>query len=411
MSPSLRKRTNPPRQRSSPAVRGATVEAATVQATTSRPVDATNWLKDAQPWFRRAVVFVLVAVVALQVTEWLFQGLQTFLGLLFLAWLFAISMEAVVGALERRGMRRGLATGLVMLSLFLSVVVLLAVFGALLVDQLTELVQALPRSVSDTVDLVNRTLGTSFDAADVTDSLALTPERVQDLVQTLAPGVVGIVSKIVGMVFQFFTLLLFAFYMSAEMPKLRNSVASRFPARQQQVITTVWAIAVEKAGGYVVSRLLLAALSAVLTGAFLALIGVPYWLPLAIWTGLVSQFIPTIGTYLAIAWPAVIALSREPFDAVWVVAFGAAYQQVENYFFSPRITARTISIHPAVAFASVIVGGALFGPLGALVSIPVVAAIQAVIDTYGRRYELVPTDPGRPPLPARTREGQPEPQR
>jgi predicted PurR-regulated permease PerM len=392
MGPSIRKRTGTSRRR--PAVREAAVPEAAVPEVTARTGDATPWFELAQPWFRRAVVFVLVAVVALQVAEWLFQGLRTFLGLLFLAWLFAISMEAVVGTLERRGMRRGLATGLVMLTLFASVVVFLAAFGALLVDQLTELVRALPRSVSDTVDLVNRTLGTSFIAADVTSSLRLTPERVQELAQALTPGIVGIVSKVVGVVFQFFTLLLFAFYMSAEMPKLRNSVASRFPARHQRVITTVWAIAIEKAGGYVVSRLLLAGLSAVLTGAFLALIGVPYWLPLAIWTGLVSQFIPTIGTYLAIALPAVIAVAQQPIDAVWVIAFGAAYQQVENYFFAPRITARTISIHPAVAFASVIVGGALFGPLGALVSIPVVAAIQAVIDTYGRRYELAPTEPG-----------------
>jgi predicted PurR-regulated permease PerM len=394
MGPSIRKRTGTPRQRSGPTVRETAIPGAAVPGGTAGTGDATPWFKQAQPWFRRAVIFVLVAVVTLQVAEWLFQGLRTFLGLLFLAWLFAISMESVVGALERRGMRRGLATGLVMLTLFLSVVVFLAAFGALLVDQLTELVRALPRSVSDTVDLVNRTLGTSFNAADVTSSLRLTPERVQELAQTLTPGIVGIVSKVVGVVFQFFTLLLFAFYMSAEMPKLRNSVASRFPARHQRVITTVWAIAIEKAGGYVVSRLLLAGLSALLTGAFLALIGVPYWLPLAIWTGLVSQFIPTIGTYLAIALPAVIAVAQQPIDAVWVIAFGAAYQQVENYFFAPRITARTISIHPAVAFASVIVGGALFGPLGALVSIPVVAAIQAVIDTYGRRYELAPAEPG-----------------
>ncbi len=395
MSPSLRKRTNMTRGRLSTDGHGVAVH-----GPTDGTGGTTSWFQEAQPWFRRAVIFVLFAVVALQVAEWLFHGLRTFLGLLFLAWLFAISMEAVVGALARRGMRRGLATGLVMLTLFLSVVVFLAAFGALLVDQLTELVRALPRSVSDTVDLVNRTLGTSFNAADVTNSLRLTPERIQELAQTLTPGIVGIVSKVVGVVFQFFTLLLFAFYMSAEMPKLRDSVASRFPARQQQVITTVWAIAIEKAGGYVVSRLLLAALSALLTGAFLALIGVPYFLPLAIWTGLVSQFIPTIGTYLAIALPAVIALSEQPIDAVWVVLFGVTYQQVENYFFSPRITARTISIHPAVAFASVIVGGALFGPLGALVSIPVVAAIQAVIDTYGRRYELVPAESVRPAVPA-----------
>jgi len=401
MGPSFRKRTSVPGQPSGTAV----------QAATDGPGDATSWFQQAQPWFRRSVVFVLVAIALFQVAEWLFLGLRVFLGLLFLAWLFAISMEAVVAMLERRGVRRGLATGLVMLTLFLSVVVFLTAFGALLVTQLTELVQALPRSVSDAVDLVNRTVGTSFDASDVTGSLRLTPERIQQLVQTLTPGILGIVSSVLGVVFQFFTLLLFAFYMSAEMPKLRNSVASRFPARQQQVIVTVWAIAIEKAGGYVVSRFLLAGLSALLTGAFLAAIGVPYWLPLAIWTGLVSQFIPTIGTYLAIALPAVIALAQQPIDAVWVIAFGVAYQQVENYFFSPRITARTISIHPAVAFGSVIVGAALFGPLGALVSIPVVAAIQAVVDTYGHRYDLAQADTEKPPLPTGPGEARPEPQR
>ena len=401
MGPSFRKRTSVPGQPSGTAV----------QAATDGPGDAASWFQQAQPWFRRSVVFVLVAIALFQVAEWLFLGLRVFLGLLFLAWLFAISMEAVVAMLERRGVRRGLATGLVMLTLFLSVVVFLTAFGALLVTQLTELVQALPRSVSDAVNLVNRTVGTSFDASDVTGSLRLTPERIQQLVQTLTPGILGIVSSVLGVVFQFFTLLLFAFYMSAEMPKLRNSVASRFPARQQQVIVTVWAIAIEKAGGYVVSRFLLAGLSALLTGAFLAAIGVPYWLPLAIWTGLVSQFIPTIGTYLAIALPAVIALAQQPIDAVWVIAFGVAYQQVENYFFSPRITARTISIHPAVAFGSVIVGAALFGPLGALVSIPVVAAIQAVVDTYGHRYDLAQADTEKPPLPTGPGEARPEPQR
>lgn len=399
MGPSFRKRTSVPSQPSGTAV----------QAATDGPGDATSWFQQAQPWFRRSVVFVLVAIALFQVAEWLFLGLRVFLGLLFLAWLFAISMEAVVAMLERRGVRRGLATGLVMLTLFLSVVVFLTAFGALLVTQLTELVQALPRSVSDAVDLVNRTVGTSFDASDVTGSLRLTPERIQQLVQTLTPGILGIVSSVLGVVFQFFTLLLFAFYMSAEMPKLRNSVASRFPGRQQQVIVTVWAIAIEKAGGYVVSRFLLAGLSALLTGAFLAVIGVPYWLPLAIWTGLVSQFIPTIGTYLAIALPAVIALAQQPIDAVWVIAFGVAYQQVENYFFSPRITARTISIHPAVAFGSVIVGAALFGPLGALVSIPVVAAIQAVVDTYGHRYDLAHADTEKPPLPTGPGKARPEP--
>ncbi|HEY0773016.1 MAG TPA: AI-2E family transporter, partial [Nocardioidaceae bacterium] len=167
---------------------------------------------------------------------------------------------------------------------------------------------------------------------------------------------------------------------------------SWFPPRQQRVISTVWEIAVEKTGGYVVSSLLLASLSAFLTGAFLWLLGVPYWLPLAIWTGIVSQFIPAVGAYLGVVFPALVALSVDPLDALWVVLFGIVYQQIENLVFAPRITSRTVKIHPAVAFGSVIVGAALFGPLGALVSIPVVAATQAVVETYGRRYELVAVD-------------------
>ncbi len=347
------------------------------------------WPPHAPPWLMRAVVIVLVAVAALKVAEWLFHSLRSFLGVLFLAWLFSISMEPLVDVLARRGMRRGLATGLVMFALGASAVVFVVVFGALLVDQLTELVTSLPGVVEDVIDRANRSFGTSFEPGDINDALSLTPDRIQELARELTPGVVGIISSLVGFVFQALTLLLFAFYMSAQGPQLRSTVSRWFPPRQQRVISTVWEITVEKTGGYVVSRLLLAALSALLTGAFLWVLGVPFWLPLAIWTGLVSQFIPTVGTYLAIAVPALIALAREPLDALWVVAFGVVYQQVENYIFAPRITSRTVAIHPAVAFGSVIVGAALFGPLGALVSVPVVAAIQAVVETYGHRYELV----------------------
>lgn len=341
---------------------------------------------------------MLVAVAGFQVSEWLFFNLRGLLGLLFLAWLFAISVEPLVDILDRRGWRRGLATGAVLAGLALVIVGFLAVFGALLVDQVAQLLQALPNTVGEAVTWANRTFGSQFKAADVTDSLRLTPDRVQQLAQRFTPGLFGIVSSLVGLIFQGFTLLLFAFYMSAEGPALRAKVSSWFPPRHQRVISTVWEIAVEKTGGYVVSRLVLAAISALFTGVFLWLLGVPFWLPLAIWTGVVSQFIPTLGTYLAIAVPALVALAKQPTDALWVVVFGVVYQQVENYLFAPRVTSRTVSIHPAVAFGAVIVGAALFGPLGALVSIPVVAAIQAVIETYGHRYELVGEEVGAPPM-------------
>jgi len=355
-----------------------------------RSADEAGWFRQAPPWLRRGVVFALVAIAVFQVAVWAFASLRGFLGLLFLAWLFSISVEPLVARLARTGMRRGAATGLVLFGLTVLVAGFLTVFGTLLVDQLVSLFRALPDVVGEVVVWVNRSFDTSFRPSDIVDSLDLTPERVQGILSDLTPGVVGILTALVGLLFQGLTFLLFAFYMSAQAPALRATVARRFPPRQQRVISTVWTIAAEKTGGYVVSRLVLAAISALVTGVFLWLLGVPFWLPLALWTGVVSQFIPTIGTYLAIGIPALIALAGQPLDALWVVVFGAVYQQVENYLLGPRITARTVDIHPAVAFGSVVVGAALFGPMGALVAIPVVAAVQAVVETYGRRYELVP---------------------
>ncbi|MGY1734077.1 AI-2E family transporter [Geodermatophilus sp. SYSU D01045] len=355
------------------------------------------------PWLRRVLLLVLLAVAAYQVAAWSFTHLRSFLGLVFLAWMFSISIEPAVHALTRRGLRRGAATGLVMLAVVLLAIGLIAAFGTLLVDQLAGLVTSLPDVVRSLVDAVNRTFGTQLQAGDVVDSLQLTPERVQQVVEDLTPGVLGFVTTVIGAIFQTLTFLLFAFYMSAQAPALRDSVSRRFPPRQQRVIATVWEIAVEKTGGFVFSRFLLALLSAFVTAVFLAALGVPFWLPLALWTGLVSQFIPTVGTYLAIGLPAIVALAGQPSDALWVVVFGTVYQQVENYLVGPRITARTVHVHPAVALGSVIVGVSLLGPMGALVAIPVVAAVESVVETYGRRYELVDAPAAPRPRPRRWR--------
>ncbi|MFC9832773.1 AI-2E family transporter [Rhodococcus sp. NPDC127530] len=342
---------------------------------------------DAPRWLAPSILYVLLAVAAYQLSGWLFVNLRSFLGLLFLAWLFSITIEPVVDWLERRGLRRGAATGLVLLALFVFAIGFLALFGTLLAQQLAQLLKALPGALSSVTDWSNRVFDTDFATGEAL--IHLTPETIRDLAERFTPGVLGVLSSLLGVVFQMLTLLLFVFYMSAQGPALRRTISSWCPARQQRVISVVWEISVEKAGGYVVSRLILAAVSSVATGIFLVVIGVPYWLPLALWTGIVSQFVPTLGTYLAIALPAIIAAASQPMDGVWVIVFGTVYQQIENYVLHPRITSATVSIHPAVAFGSVIVGASLFGPVGALVSVPVVAAIQALVETYGRRYELV----------------------
>lgn len=105
--------------------------------------------------------------------------------------------------------------------------------------------------------------------------------------------------------------------------------------------------------------------------------------------GLVSQFIPTIGTYLAGALPMLIAFTLDPWYALWVLGFVVIYQQFENYMLQPKLTARTVDIHPAVAFGSVVAGTALLGAVGALIAIPAVATLQAFLGAYVKRYDVM----------------------
>ena len=138
------------------------------------------------------------------------------------------------------------------------------------------------------------------------------------------------------------------------------------------------------------ARSALAALSAFFHAVFFAIIGVPYWLPLGVLAGIVGQFIPTIGTYIGVALPALFTLLDKPINALWIAVFATVYQQIENYVFTPRISRRTMDVHPAVALGSVIAGAALFGPIGALIGIPLAAAALSIIDTFTHRHELLP---------------------
>ena len=339
---------------------------------------------------RRVAIAVVAIVIFLQVFDWLFDGIKHLLFLVLLAWLFSIAMEPAVSWLARRGWRRGLATGAVMLGLFVAIVAFFAIFGTIFVEQIVSLVQDLPDQLTRLVDWFNSTFNTDFNPEEIISELQITQDQVGEWAQTLGLGIFGFLTSLLGIVFDLFTILLFAFYLSADGPRLRKTVASWLPQQSQRVTHQVWEIAVEKTGGYVLSRLVLAFISAFFTSIFLFIMDVPFWLPLGIWTGVVSQFIPTIGTYLGGALPVIFAFSDSAWDGVAVIIFITLYQQVENYLFAPRISRRTMDIHPAVAFGAVIVGASLGGAMGALIAIPIVASIQAIVETYGRRYELIP---------------------
>jgi predicted PurR-regulated permease PerM len=352
--------------------------------------DHPRWIAIPPSNARRIVVIILTAMVLLWVATWAFAAMSGFLFLLLLAWLLSIAMEPVVLWLSERGLRRGAATGLTLGGMLVVVAGLLELFGSVFVAQVSQLSTQLPTVLTSAIDWINRTFHTQFDQGSIESALGLTPERIGELAGKYGGGLLGVFGSLLAFLFDVLTILVFAYYFSADSPRLRQTIGSWLPQRYQRVFITVWTISVAKTGGYVVSKVVLAAISSVAHAAFFWAIDVPFWLPLGIFAGIVGQFIPTIGTYIGVALPALFALVDKPINAVWIVAFATVYQQVENYVLTPRISRRTMDIHPAVALGSVIAGAALFGPIGALIGIPVAAVALSVLDTFSKRHELVP---------------------
>jgi predicted PurR-regulated permease PerM len=347
---------------------------------------------DAMPrWVPRAIVMFFVGAAAFFVVRWLVAELQGLLITLLVSLFLSFAIEPAVNWLAARGWRRGTATWVVFGAVSLVSLAFVAAIATVLVRQLTNFVDSAPQYLEDIEGWVNDRFDTDLDTDELVDELTQAEGPLRDLGGQVAQNALGYTLGVVGGVFQVFTVALFTWYLVADGPRLRRTILSRLPAHRQDQVLRTWELAMDKTGGYIYSRALLAGISALTSWVFLSIIGVPYPVPLALWVGVVSQFVPVIGTYLAGAMAVLVALLNDPVDGVLTLAFVIVYQQVENYFLAPRITARTMELHPAVAFGTVITGAALLGPVGAVLALPAAAVLQAFGSTLLERYDVPET--------------------
>ncbi len=348
-----------------------------------------NWAERRPPkWFLRAVITVLVSVGLFQLAESMLVAVRDLLVMVLVAFFVSFAVEPAADWFESKGLRRGAATGLVFVGLLITLGLFVWLMSGLVIDQVRTLVDDLPGKIETATDWANRRFDANITTDQIIDQVRSYQGDVAKAAGDVGGRVVSVTGSVLSVVFQTFTVGLFAFYLTADGPKLRRSVCSVLPPRRQRVVLTLWELAIHKTGSYLYSRALLAALASVAASIAFAIIGVPSPVPLALWLGVISQFIPVVGTYIGGLVPLVIALIDRPVSALWVLAFVIGYQQIENYFFAPRITAETMEIHPAVGFGAVIAGGSILGPIGTLLALPAAAIIQAFASTYLERHDI-----------------------
>jgi predicted PurR-regulated permease PerM len=350
-------------------------------------------------WVPRAIVLFWMMFLAALVARELFHQLSSFLLLVLVSIFLAFAIEPGVNRLAKRGWRRGSGTLLIIFGVITFVGVFLGAVGTLVGSQVADVLKNSEMYVNDTVDFVNDTFNANIDPAEVNASIADPKGPVQKFIKNQQGKVISLSVNALGASLQLLTILLFTFYFVADGPRLRRVICSRLPEAKQRAVLRTWDLAIAKTGGYLYSRALLALVSAFFHWIAFQAIGTPAPIAMALWVGIVSQFLPVVGTYLAGVLPLLLTFFDSPFKALLVVGFVLVYQQLENYLISPRITARTLHVHAAVAFGSAIVGGAILGPVGAVLALPAAAMAQALIGSWGPRHDVVDDDLVRMPAP------------
>ncbi len=352
-------------------------------------------------WFKRSLspwsAHAFAVAIALVLLAWLST---TLLGRVwYLLWWFIIAaflyfaMAPAVGWLVSKGLKRGLATAVVMLGLVASILVLLIAMTPLIVGEIETAIKDAPTLLNTAKDFANR-FGVNLDTTSNNQQVQQALSALQGHLPDIAGGAVSVTSAFIGGLFEFFVVLLFTFFLLANQDKFRRFVLSFLSPGTQTVVGQAWDIAIYKTGGYLYSRILTSFLAGTVVGVALWLLDTPYAIALAIWYGLVSQFLPMIGTYVAAALPLIILLTRNPMHAVIFVLVLAAWIPFQDYVISPRVSAKTMSLSPASALIALLAGGALFGALGAFLALPAAAVIQSVATAFFPRHEVVESAAG-----------------
>ncbi|HRY08698.1 MAG: AI-2E family transporter [Actinobacteria bacterium] len=347
--------------------------------------EAPDWI---MPMVRKIIWRVVIVLLVTALLIVMALKARNLLSMLFIAGFFGIAMEPAVNHLHmKRGMKRGAATGLV----FVVSATFLLVLVFVMIPGLVAVAGELSNSLKGAIPKINDQFGTTFPTSKTDPAFATAEENVKNWLQDHATDLMGFAGNTIGLMFQFFTIAMFAFYFAADAPQIRRAILRKFAPEQQQRLGWAWDTAIEQTGGYLYSRLLLMVINGGLFFFVMLLVGVSWTiaLPMAIFEGFVAEFIPAVGTYIGAAVPILFTLVIQGLTAaVILLIWTLIYQQLENYFLSPKISAKTMEINGGVAFGAAIAGGAIGGPMLAFMSLPIAALITSFVKNFSRRYPL-----------------------
>jgi predicted PurR-regulated permease PerM len=358
----------------------------------------------------RVVLRAVLVIVCVAIALYLIVLLRRPLTWIFIAGFLAIALAGPVNFLHRR-MKRGIAVAVVYVALIVTPFVFLGVLLPPIITQANNLVNNLPAYATDLSNFVarNHTLHRLQQDYDLTGKLqkeaAKLPSRIGDAAGVLSNIGLGIVNS----VFTTVTIIILSIFLMSAGPRWLERWAQRYEPEQADWWRRLFQRIGNAVGNYVAGALAQATVAGVTSWLVLLILGVPYALPLAVIV-FVLDLVPLVGATLGAVIVGIVTLfSHFPIDTIVWTIWAIVYQQVENSVIQPRIQARAVQLEPLIVLIAVLFGSTLFGVLGALLAIPVAAAIQITIREYMQQRTppgvvlplgVEPPKPDPPPEPA-----------
>ena len=345
---------------------------------------------EVRTWFSRGVGFVGGGLLAYGLVAG-FLAASSVVLLLFFAVLLASALHPLVSSVRSRlPVARGGALLLVYVSFFATVVVmgLLIVPGAVtqageLVDQLPAALQRAKEATQNVQpEALRSSLGAIIDAA--ADALKPGPPPAAGEVVAQGLGVATVVVSIT-------TLLALVYFWMTERARLQRFALSFVPPPRRAGTREAWNDVELRLGNWVRGQLTLMAALAVMTGVAYTVLGLSSALLLALFAGL-AEVVPIVGPAIGVGPALVVTLITRPEVLPLVVIAYVVIQIVEGNVLVPIVMRNAIGVSPLLIILSLLVGAAIAGFIGALVAVPVVASLEAILQRFQDREVPVAED-------------------
>lgn len=320
------------------------------------------------------IVVTVVATLLLVYAAYLVRGI---LVLVLVAAFLAIGLDPAVRRLQAWGLRRGQAVGTIFLAAIAFIVAFIVAVIPPLVRQITSFATNLPQDIRNFAQdhpRIQEWVVENDIAGRLQDAVANVPAAISGSLG----NVFGLAGSVLAALFSLLTVLILSIYFLLSLSRIHEGTLRLVPKSRRARVSTLVDPILERIGGYIAGQVTVAVIAGVLAGFFLAIVGVPFPIALALWVT-IAALIPLVGATLGAIPAVIVAFFTSTGLGVATLAYFLIYQQVENYLIHPRVMTRAVDISPAAVLLAALIGGNLLGFVGALMAIPAAAAIKLVM--------------------------------